>query len=140
TLRAIGATGSHFTNPTGLHDEDHYTTVYDLYLLMRQFARNRMLCEIASSKDGSGAALQPDGSYVVKKWRSTNSILLGYTEVPETVTVLAAKTGYTVSAGRCLLMAVRGADGDVYIVVIANAASHDILYQEMVTLLNMIAE
>ena len=28
--RAIGATGTHFTNPHGLHEEDHYTTAYDL--------------------------------------------------------------------------------------------------------------
>ena len=30
---ALGATNSHFTNPHGLTDSDHYTTAYDLYLI-----------------------------------------------------------------------------------------------------------
>ncbi|MBQ8007329.1 MAG: D-alanyl-D-alanine carboxypeptidase, partial [Lachnospiraceae bacterium] len=29
----LGATNTHFTNPHGLTDEEHYTTVYDLYLM-----------------------------------------------------------------------------------------------------------
>ena len=29
--RRLGATDTHFVNPHGLHDEDHYTTAYDLY-------------------------------------------------------------------------------------------------------------
>ena len=29
----IGATNTHFVNANGLHSEDHYTTVYDLYLM-----------------------------------------------------------------------------------------------------------
>ena len=29
----LGATGTHFVNPHGLHDEDHYTPAYDLYLI-----------------------------------------------------------------------------------------------------------
>ncbi len=32
--QAIGATNTHFTNPHGLTDPDHYTTVYDIYLML----------------------------------------------------------------------------------------------------------
>ena len=32
----LGATGSHFMNPNGLPDENHYTTVYDLYLIFQK--------------------------------------------------------------------------------------------------------
>ena len=28
--KALGATGSHFVTPNGLHDEEHYSTVYDM--------------------------------------------------------------------------------------------------------------
>ena len=35
-LVQIGATGSHSTNPTGLQDSDHYTTVYDIYLMLNE--------------------------------------------------------------------------------------------------------
>ena len=30
----LGAVNSHFVNPHGLHSEDHYTTAYDLYLIL----------------------------------------------------------------------------------------------------------
>ena len=33
---ALGATGTHFVNPSGLHDENHYTTVYDIYLMLNE--------------------------------------------------------------------------------------------------------
>ena len=33
-LKEIGATNSHFMNPTGLQDTNHYTTVYDIYLML----------------------------------------------------------------------------------------------------------
>ena len=32
--RKLGATNTHFTNPHGLHEADHYTTAYDLYLIL----------------------------------------------------------------------------------------------------------
>ena len=35
-LTELGCTGSHFTNPTGLHDSNHYTTVYDIYLMLNE--------------------------------------------------------------------------------------------------------
>ena len=35
--RNLGATGTHFVNPHGLQNEDHYTTAYDLYLIFNLF-------------------------------------------------------------------------------------------------------
>ena len=34
--KRLGAVDSHFVNPHGLHDEDHYTTAYDLYLIFNE--------------------------------------------------------------------------------------------------------
>lgn len=34
--QSLGATGTHFVNPHGLHDENHYTTVYDVYLMLNE--------------------------------------------------------------------------------------------------------
>ena len=33
---SLGATGTHFVNPHGLNDPDHYTTAYDLYLIFNE--------------------------------------------------------------------------------------------------------
>ena len=37
--RELGATGTHFMNPSGLTDENHYTTAYDLYLMFNEGER-----------------------------------------------------------------------------------------------------
>ena len=34
--RELGCTGTHFTNPHGLQDENHYTTPYDIYLMLKE--------------------------------------------------------------------------------------------------------
>ena len=40
---ALGATGTHFVNPSGLHDENHYTTPSDLAKLMQYCMKNTNL-------------------------------------------------------------------------------------------------
>ena len=32
----LGCTGTHFSNPHGLQDENHYTTPYDIYLMLKE--------------------------------------------------------------------------------------------------------
>ena len=41
---ALGATDSHFVNPHGLHDDDHYTTAYDLYLIFNECLKDERFC------------------------------------------------------------------------------------------------
>ena len=43
--KALGATGSHFVTPNGLHDEEHYSTVYDMYLFMNAAVKNEPMPE-----------------------------------------------------------------------------------------------
>ena len=45
----LGATNSHFVNAHGLHDDEHYTTVYDLYLIFQNALQNETFREIAGS-------------------------------------------------------------------------------------------
>ena len=47
--KALGATGSHFVTPNGLHDEEHYSTVYDMYLFMNAAVKNETFLEIIKS-------------------------------------------------------------------------------------------
>lgn len=45
----LGCTGTHFVNPHGIHDPDHYTTCYDLYLIARQAMQNETFRKIVST-------------------------------------------------------------------------------------------
>ena len=38
--RELMANNTHFTNPHGLHDDEHYTTAYDLYLIFNECIKN----------------------------------------------------------------------------------------------------
>lgn len=45
----LGCKNSHFVTTNGLHDENHYTTPYDLALIARAFFDNELLCKMAST-------------------------------------------------------------------------------------------
>ena len=46
---ALGATHSHFVTPHGLHEDDHYTTVYDMYLIFQAAVQNETFLQIIST-------------------------------------------------------------------------------------------
>ena len=47
--QALGMTNSHFTNASGLHDDDMYTTARDLAILGAAAAQNEALCKILTT-------------------------------------------------------------------------------------------
>ena len=134
-LSAIGATGSHFTNPTGLHDENHYTTVYDIYLMLNEAMKYDEFLNIAGVGVYDFQYWDADGNEVHVTLDSTDHYLTGETEPPKDVTVLGGKTGTTTAAGNCLAVLAQNAYGQFYISVIVGAQSKDILYSDMNMLL-----
>ncbi len=50
TARSLGMYNTHFVNPHGLHDPNHYTTAYDLALLARYAMSNEVFREIANTR------------------------------------------------------------------------------------------
>ena len=49
TAEDLGMTGTHFANPHGLHDPDHYTTAYDIYLMASAAMEYEIFREIVST-------------------------------------------------------------------------------------------
>lgn len=128
TALSMGATGSHFTNPNGLPDEDHYTTVYDMYLFFQHAleldefvdiistdtyeAKYLNGGEISESEAGSSEAVPEEGitevpsigKDVTQTWTNTNQYLTGASSAPEGFSVVGGKTGTTNAAGYCLVL------------------------------------
>lgn len=48
--KELGCKDTHFTNPNGLHDENHYTTAYDMALIMKAAIQNETFCTIDSTQ------------------------------------------------------------------------------------------
>ncbi|MBQ7680045.1 MAG: D-alanyl-D-alanine carboxypeptidase [Butyrivibrio sp.] len=94
----LGCTDSHFVNPSGLHDEHHYTSAYDLALIGAAFADNPYLSRIGGTAAYHFEATpgQPDDFWL----RNKHKLVTG--EIP-CEGVLCGKTGYTSQAGETLV-------------------------------------
>ncbi len=94
----IGCTDTHFVNPNGLHDSQHYTSAYDLALISSLFFRNEMLCKISNTPryHFEATATQPDDFYKNNKHQLING------EIPYEG-ILGGKTGFTSDSRQTLV-------------------------------------
>ena len=94
----LGCTDSHFMNTNGLHDDNHYTSAYDLALISAAFFQNDMLCKIGNTDryEFTATATQPDDFTLKNKHR----LITG--EDPYDG-ILGGKTGYTDQARQTLV-------------------------------------
>lgn len=92
--KEIGAKNSNFVNPHGLHDDEHYTTAYDLALISSYAIKNPVFKEIVSTKS---VIIPFTTRNTVRKLINKNKML------NEFEGATGIKTGYTKKAGRCLV-------------------------------------
>ncbi len=95
----LGCLNSHFTNPNGLPDEEHYTTAYDLAMIGRAFFANEMLCKISLTRRLEIPA--SDTVPVAKIENNAMQIIPGGTYAYEYL--VGCKSGYTSVARNCLV-------------------------------------
>lgn len=94
---------THFCNPHGLHDDNHYTSCYDLAMLTREAMKNALFRKIVSTKE-----ITVGSRYLVNKNKMLTSFQGG----------TGVKTGFTKRAGRCLVSsATRGQKSLVTVVL-----------------------
>ena len=108
--KMIGAVNSNFVNPSGLFNENHYTTAYDMALIAREAMKIPEFREIAASK--SYVADRGEGKY--NTFYNKNKVVFEY----EGGTGI--KIGYTKASGRTLV-ASSERDGMELICVVMNA-------------------
>lgn len=139
TALEIGATGTHFVNPHGLPDENHYTTPYDIYLTMNEAMKYEEFRKIVGTVNYSPKYKDKNGMPKTQNWSVTNRYMIGETETPSGFSVLGGKTGTTNAAGYCLTMAVqKTATGEEYISTVMKADTKDHLYQNMTSMITKI--
>ena len=134
----IGAVDTHFVNPHGLHDTDHYTTAYDLYLIFQEAMKDPRFREITGTTAYTASYRDGDGQTVTKTWKGGNWFMSGERETPEGITVIGGKTGTTQAAGYCLIMAEEDAAGGEYISVVLKSDSRQALYDNMENIISKI--
>lgn len=125
---AIGATQSHFVNPNGLPDENHYTTVYDMYLIFAKALENQTFIDIISTKSHDVVYTDVNGEAVERTWDNTNQYLSGATKAPEGFSIVGGKTGTTGDAGYCLVLYSYNPSGQPIISIVFKADGKSNLY------------
>lgn len=136
--KSLGATNSHFVNPHGLHDEQHYTTVYDLYVIFQEVIKYDEFKKIINTKEFTANYSDANGKALTTTWSATNRYLTGKEEIPEGATVIGGKTGTTYDAGSCLVLLSENQNKDPYISIILKADGKTLLYAGMSDLLENI--
>lgn len=104
TALSFGATHTHFVNPHGLPDEDHYTTVYDMYLIFQRALTLDEFQTIISQASKEVTYKDAQDHEVTVTWNSTDKYVTGEETAPEGITVIGGKTGTTNAAGYCLVL------------------------------------
>ncbi len=134
----IGAVHSNFVNSSGLHDDNQYTTAYDIYLVFNELIKYDSFLSIISKNSYTADYTDISGNPKQKTFQSTNLYLRGEKEMPEGVTVIGGKTGTTYKAGNCLSLLAKDPEDKNYITVILRAADQTNLYSEMTNLYSII--
>lgn len=118
-----GCTDSHFVNPHGLHDDEHYSSAHDLALLTCVALQNEDFRQIVATKTAriSNEGMEYD-RVLINKNKLLNSL----------VGADGVKTGYTKKAGRCFVGSATR-DGMQVVAVVLNCGP---MFEESADMLN----
>ncbi len=127
---------SHFTNCVGLYDQNHYSTAYDIAVMLKAACDNSFCRKVLSAHTYTTSATteHPEG-IILSNW------FLRRIEDKETYgEVLCAKTGYVEQSKSCAASLAVGSDGKEYICVTAQSTGswpciydHVKLYQQFLS-------
>lgn len=90
--KELGCKSTQFKNPSGLPDTEHYSTAYDMAIIMSYAMKNDEFAKIAGTREHS---IQTEDS--VTYLRNHNKLLWQYPYA------IGGKTGYTKASGRCFV-------------------------------------
>lgn len=123
--KSIGATNTHFENPSGLHNPQHLTTAHDLALIALTAYKNPVFSQIVNTKT---QVIQRNQLNVPTEMINENKLLW------RDSSVTGIKTGYTTEAGNCLVAsAVRG---DRQLIAVILKAPSGMIFSDMSALLD----
>ncbi len=127
---AMGLAATHFTNATGLHHDDHYTTVCEMAEILAYAMDIPLFAEIATSYSyRTNLKYYKDGTLTDYSMTFFNTTLRNRFEnlgVSTSLTgggkILGGKTGFTDEGAYCQAAIAEGTDGKLYIAILGKAS------------------
>lgn len=136
--KELMAWNTHYCNPHGLHEDEHYTTAYDIYLIFQKCIQDERFVNIINQDACTVNYTEANGAASQATFRATNYYARGLADKPDNVTILGGKTGTTDEGGYCLILLEKDAAGKDYISVVMGAREKSVLYQDMTSLIQAI--
>ena len=121
----LGLTDTHFTNPHGLHADNHYSSAYDMAIIAANLISHEKILHYTSIYEDYFN--KPDGS---RTWLVNTNKLTRYYEGVD-----GLKTGYTKEAGYCLTSTAKK-NNIRYITVVMGEPTSDLRSSETINMLN----
>lgn len=117
---ALGCTGTHFANPHGLHDDDHYTTARDIARILMAALEYETFQEIYATSTYTLSSTNQQESRTIY----TTDYLIDDNSSYYDSRVVGGKTGFTTPAGRCVACIAQD-ETRTYLAVVLGASSYD---------------
>lgn len=111
----LGCTGTHFCNPCGLHEDDHYTTAHDLYLIAKEAMKDVTFRDIVSTVQHRMAKTNLHEERIIY---TTNQLIFSSFQPWSYANCLGIKTGHTSQAGNCFVGYAEYGDAKLFSVVL----------------------
>lgn len=116
----LGLKNTHFVNPSGIHDENHYSTAYDLAIIMKYCMKNPTFRALSALKY---CTIPATNKYEERVFNTTNELLIyDNRDVASNYYykyAIAGKTGYTTEAKNCLVSVSNKDDLELICVVLS---------------------
>lgn len=129
--KQAGATDTHFANPNGLHDDNHYVTAYDMAMIMKAAVQYPVFLDVIHTTEytipANNKRTEPFQSYQRHKMLFTTS---PYYDAD----VIGGKTGYTDQAGKTLVTYAKR--GNVSLISVVMKSNGDQVFDDTKKLLD----
>ena len=117
--KTLGLEDTHFTNPVGFHSDEHYSTPYDISIIMMAALDNPLCKEVLTTKvyNSTATNVNPEG-ITISNWflrKIEDQDLGGEIE--------GAKTGFVNESGNCAVSSMISSSGTEYICCTTNSTS-----------------
>lgn len=117
----LGCKNTHFTNPSGLHDTNHYSTAYDMALIARYCMKNETFRSIVSK---TSCTIEATDKYQERYFKNTNDLINPSSKYYYEYAI-GIKTGFTSQAKNCLISASKKDGLELIAVTLGAEATED---------------
>ena len=117
----IGCKNTHFTNPSGIHNVEHYSTAYDMALIAKYCMKNETFRNIVSMPS---CTIEPTDKYEKRYFKNTNDLIDSKSKYYYE-NAIGIKTGFTTQAKNCLIAGSKKNNMELITVVLGAEATAD---------------